>query len=66
LARVAGRRWTIAVAFEQAKGEVGLDEYEVRRYDAWARLVMLALLAHALREITRAPAAQAAELKGAP
>lgn len=30
LARVAGSRWQIEVAFEGAKGEVGLDHYEVR------------------------------------
>lgn len=65
LVRVAGQRWRIEAAFEQAKGEVGLDEYEVRRYDAWARHVTLALLAHAILEVTRAHAAQAAALKGA-
>ena len=67
LVRVAGRRWTIEEAFEQAKGEVGLDEYEVRRYDAWARHITLALLAHAALEVTRAhltQAAQTAALKG--
>lgn len=62
LVRVAGRRWTIEVAFEQAKGEVGLDEYEVRRYDAWHRHVTLALLAYAALEVTRAQ--QATGLKG--
>ena len=35
LVAVAGRRWTIEVAFEQAKGEVGLDQYEVRRWTGW-------------------------------
>lgn len=66
MVRVAGRRWTIEEGFEQAKGEVGLDQYEVRRYDAWHRHVTLALLAHAYLEVTRvtalaaAPAAQAA------
>ena len=35
LVAVAGRRWTVAVAFEQAKGEVGLDQYEVRRWTGW-------------------------------
>ncbi len=35
LVRVAGRRWTIEVAFEQAKGEVGLDQYEVRSWTGW-------------------------------
>src|SRR5262249_17614658 len=53
MGRVAGRRWTIEDGFEQAKGEVGLDQYEVRRYDAWHRHVTLALLAHAYLEIAR-------------
>jgi hypothetical protein len=30
--------------FEQAKGEVGLDHYEVRRWAGWYRHVTLALL----------------------
>jgi SRSO17 transposase len=53
MVRVAGRRWTIEEGFEQAKGEVGLDQYEVRRYDAWYRYITLALLAHAALEVTR-------------
>ncbi len=53
MVRVAGRRWTIEEGFAQAKGEVGLDQYEVRRYDAWHRHVTLALLAHAYLEVTR-------------
>lgn len=48
LAKVAGRRWQIEQSFEEAKGECGLDEYEVRRWNAWHRHVTLALLAHAL------------------
>jgi SRSO17 transposase len=31
MVRVAGRRWTIEEGYEQAQGEVGLDQYEVRR-----------------------------------
>jgi SRSO17 transposase len=58
MVRVAGRRWTIEEGFEQAKGEVGLDQYEVRRYDAWYRYVTLALLAHAALEGTRLSARQ--------
>ena len=58
MVRVAGRRWTIEEGFEQAKGEVGLDQYEVRRYDAWSRYITLALLAHALLEVTRLSARQ--------
>ena len=53
MVRVAGRRWTIEEGFEQTKGEVGLDQYEVRRYDAWYRYITLALLAHAYLEVTR-------------
>lgn len=45
LVEIAGCRWTIESAFEQAKGEVGLDQYEVHRYDAWYRHVTLAMLA---------------------
>src|SRR5688572_19860946 len=48
----------IEVGFEQAKGEVGLDQYEVRRWDAWHRHVTLALLAHAYLEVTRLAAEQ--------
>ena len=44
---VAGMRWWIEISFEAAKGECGLDEYEVRRWDAWYRHITLALLAHA-------------------
>lgn len=56
--RVAGWRWTIEVAFEQAKGEVGLDEYEVRRYVAWLPHITLLLLAHAALEVSRARLSQ--------
>ena len=31
MARVAGTRWAIEESFETAKGEVGLDHYEVRK-----------------------------------
>jgi SRSO17 transposase len=64
MVRVAGRRWTIEEGFEQAKGEVGLDQYEVRRYDAWYRYVTLALLAHATLEVTRDRTRQRAALDG--
>jgi SRSO17 transposase len=32
LVRVAGMRWTVESCFETAKGEVGLDQYEVRSW----------------------------------
>jgi SRSO17 transposase len=53
LARVAGTRWTIEMGFERAKGEVGLDEYEVRRWEAWHRHITLALLADAYLAVAR-------------
>jgi SRSO17 transposase len=59
MVRVAGTRWVIEEAIERAKGEVGLDQYVVRRYDAWYRYVTLALLAHAFLEVTRAQATAA-------
>jgi SRSO17 transposase len=40
-------------AFEQAKGEVELDHYQVRRYDAWYRHVTLARVALAFLAVTR-------------
>lgn len=52
--RVAGRRWSIEEGLEEAKGEVGLDQYEVRGYRPWYRHVTLALLAHAVLVVTRA------------
>jgi SRSO17 transposase len=56
LVRVAGRRWTIEVCFEAAKGEVGLDQYEVRRWSGWHRHITLALLAHAYLVVIRSQA----------
>jgi SRSO17 transposase len=56
LVRVAGARWVVEEGFEQSKGEVGLDHYEVRRYDAWYRHITLAMLAHAFLAVTRATA----------
>src|SRR4051794_6975884 len=53
LVRVAGTRWTIESCFEAAKGEVGLDEYEVRSWTGWHRHVTLAMLAHAYLAVIR-------------
>jgi len=53
LAGVAGTRWTIEVELESAKGEVGLDEYEVRSWHGWYRHMTLCLLAHALLVVLR-------------
>src|SRR6266481_1957237 len=56
LVRVIGSRWKIEEGFEEAKGEVGLDQYEVRGFRAWYRHVTLALLAHAILVVLRAEA----------
>ena len=56
MAQVAGKRWTIEEALETAKNDVGLDQYEVRRWDGWYRHVTLALVAHAFLSVTRAVA----------
>jgi SRSO17 transposase len=57
LIRIAGRRWVIEDCFEAAKGEVGLDEYEVRKWDGWQRHINLCLLAHAYLAVVRSVAA---------
>ncbi len=53
LVPVAGRRWTIEVACEAAKGEVGLDQYAVRSWTGWYRHSTLALFAQALLTVVR-------------
>jgi SRSO17 transposase len=52
LARVAGTRWQLEFCFESAKGQCGLDQYEVRTWDAWHRHITLSLLAHAFLSVT--------------
>jgi len=66
MARVAGTRWAIETCIDEAKGEVGLDQYEVRRWDGWYRHLTLCLLAHAFLEVTRATANGPVAQKGAP
>ena len=45
MAAVACLRWTIEEDFELAKGEVGLDHYEVTRYRGWYHHITLSLMA---------------------
>jgi SRSO17 transposase len=68
---VAGRRWTIEESLETAKGEVGLDQYEVRRYPGWYRHITPAMLALAYLAVVRsrlpgAVPAPPADPKGGP
>jgi SRSO17 transposase len=62
LVRVAGSRWAVEESFQTAKNEVGLDQYQARRYDAWYAHITLAMLAAAFLVATRAVEAE----KGAP
>ena len=47
LARVCSRRWPIETEFQIEKGEVGMDEYEVRSWRGWHHHMVLSLLAGA-------------------
>ena len=61
LVRVAGSRWRVEEAFEQAKGEVGLDHHQVRQYLAWYRHVTLAMVALAFLAAARVRLPDAAD-----
>ncbi len=45
--QVAGSRGTVESCLEEAKGETGLDEYEVRSWRSWHRHITLSMMAHA-------------------
>jgi SRSO17 transposase len=49
----------IEECFQSAKNEIGLDQYQVRRYDAWYRHITLAMLAHAFLAVTATTAPKA-------
>jgi SRSO17 transposase len=46
LAAAASGRWHIEECFREAKGEVGLDDYQVRKWRSWHRHMQLAMLGH--------------------
>jgi SRSO17 transposase len=62
--RVAGTRWAVEECLQTGKGEVGLDQYEVRKWDGWYRHVTFAMLAHAYLTVVRAQVVAAATAKG--
>ena len=45
LVRVAGIRWSVEECFQAAKGQVGLDHYQVRHWTSWHRHITLTMLA---------------------
>jgi SRSO17 transposase len=48
LVTVAGSRWSVEEAFQTAKGQVGLDQYQCRGWTAWHRFTLLAMIALAV------------------
>ena len=54
LVSVAGQRWRIEESFQAAKGLVGLDQHQVRRWGSWYRWTTLAMLAHAFLAVATA------------
>jgi SRSO17 transposase len=59
LVGVAGIRWAVEECFQAGKGQVGLDHYQVRRYDAWYRHASLVLVAQAFLAAVRAQTGRA-------
>jgi SRSO17 transposase len=62
---VAGARWAIEDLFEVAKGDCGLDEYEVRGWTGWHRHVTLSLFARAVVSVIRSRVPAPRRRKGA-
>ena len=56
LVRVAGVRWIVEESFQAGKGQVGLDQHQVRRWTSWHRFTTLALAALAVLAICAADA----------
>ena len=63
LAMVAATRYVVEQCIEEAKGETGLDEYEVRHWPSWYRHITLSMMAHAFLASIRH---KADEKKGQP
>jgi SRSO17 transposase len=63
LVRVIGMRWAVEECFQAAKGQVGLDHYQVRSWPGWYRHITLAIAAHSWLTVT---AVRVAAQKGGP
>jgi SRSO17 transposase len=53
MVNVIGDRWTVEECFEVGKGEVGLDEYEVRSWQGWYRHITFCMVAMAFLVVLR-------------
>jgi SRSO17 transposase len=54
--QAAGSRWQVEEGIELAKGQVGLDEYEVRHWQGWYRHLTLAMFALAFLTVVKTTA----------
>jgi hypothetical protein len=43
---LSGLRWAIEQCFEEAKTELGMDHYEVRKFPGWHHHILTCMLAH--------------------
>lgn len=43
---LSGTRWAIEQCFEETKTELGMDQYEVRKYPGWNHHILSCILAH--------------------
>lgn len=43
---LSGLRWAIEQCFEETKTELGMDQYEVRKFMGWHHHIMVCILAH--------------------
>jgi len=66
MVQAIGSRWTVEQCIEEAKGQVGLDEYEVRSWQGWYRHITLSMLAHAFLSVLRAQSQAALPLSDVP
>ncbi len=46
MTRMAGMRWHVETAFEEGKGETGLDHFETRTWQGWHHHMLQSFLAH--------------------
>jgi SRSO17 transposase len=43
---LSGIRWAVEQCFEETKSELGMDQYEVRKYRGWNHHILTCMLAH--------------------
>jgi SRSO17 transposase len=43
---LSGLRWAIEQCFEETKSELGMDQYEVRKYHGWNHHILTCMLSH--------------------